>query len=154
MACGMPDMDTSYMDMLDGGVGESSPTGEADASENCINTCLCQLNVRSDAGRLLTVESQYNRKVQCECMFWDCFPFQKQYLFHPFPGRSDPSTSAHSQGQYQERPAVCSLTTEKRCGRLVSEVVAQSKPNQPGRYPQLYLTRLWALMIWSSTNVA
>jgi hypothetical protein len=98
--------------------------------------------------------SANHNKVQCECMFWDCFPFQKQYLFHPFPGRSDPSTSAHSQGQYQERPAACSLTTEKRCGRLVSEVVAQSKPNQPGRYPQLYLTRLWALMIWSSTNIA
>ena len=77
-------------------------------------------------------------------------------LFHPFPGRSDPSTSVHrvSQGQYQERPALCSLTIGKRCGRLVSEVVAQSKPNQPGRYPQIYLTRLWALMIWSSTNVA
>ena len=122
-------------------MGESSPTGEADASENCINTCLRQLNV-SDAGRLLTVESQYDHKVQCECMFWDWFPFQKQYLFHPFPGRSDPSTSAQrvSQGQFQERPAVCSLTTEKRCGRLVSEVVAQSKPIQPGRYIHSYIS--------------
>ena len=112
-------------------MGESSPKDEADVSD-IINTCLCQLKV-SDAGRLLTVESQYNRKVQCECMFWDWFPFQKQYLFYPFPGRSDPSTSAHrvSQGQYQERPAVCSLTTEKRCGRLVSEVVAQNLEDIP-----------------------
>ena len=145
MACGMPDMDTSYVDILDGGVGENYHEGEADASENCINTCLCQLNV-SDAGTLLTVESQYNHKVQCECMFFEIGSPSKNstfsILFLDFPGRSDPSTSAHrvSQGQYQERPAVCSLTTEKRCGRLVSEVVAQSKPNQPGRYIPSYIS--------------
>jgi hypothetical protein len=133
-------------------VGESSPKDEADVSD-IINTCLCQLKV-SDAGRLLTVESQYNRKVQCECMFWDCFPFQEQYLFHPFPGRSDPSTSAHSQGQYQERPAVCSLTIGKRCGRLVSEVVVQNLEKDADMRTVDQITRLWALMIWSSTNIA
>ena len=141
LACGMPDMDTSYVDMLDGGgVGESSPTGEADASD-IINTCASWM-LATRAHYLLLKASTNHNKVQCGCMFWDWFPFQKQYLFHPFPGRSDPSTSAHrvSQGQYQERPAVCSLTIGKRCGRLVSEVVAQSKPNQPGRYIPSYIS--------------